>query len=145
MALAEGSALWLLPTSQHLRYAAPWQTTETRACKSRSATMMFTHALRTAPSETWIMQFDLIKLSLSERIFVKLRGDRELTGVLHVSRLPHHLVPASIDRLAGIRLARQSGHERRYREHIDIRHCRSNRGRACQGEQKSSVPLPVLS
>lgn len=30
--------------------------------------------------------FDLIKLSLSERVFVKLRGDRELTGVLHVSR-----------------------------------------------------------
>ena len=28
--------------------------------------------------------FDLIKLSLSERVFVKLRGDRELTGVLHV-------------------------------------------------------------
>ena len=30
--------------------------------------------------------FDLIRLSLSERVFVKLRGDRELTGVLHVSR-----------------------------------------------------------
>lgn len=29
--------------------------------------------------------FDLIRLSLSERVFVKLRGDRELTGVLHVS------------------------------------------------------------
>ena len=29
--------------------------------------------------------FDLIKLSLSERVYVKLRGDRELTGVLHVS------------------------------------------------------------
>ena len=28
--------------------------------------------------------FDLIRLSLSERVFVKLRGDRELTGVLHV-------------------------------------------------------------
>jgi hypothetical protein len=28
--------------------------------------------------------FDLIELSLSERVFVKLRGDRELTGVLHV-------------------------------------------------------------
>ncbi|KAF9453031.1 like-Sm ribonucleoprotein [Macrolepiota fuliginosa MF-IS2] len=27
--------------------------------------------------------FDLIKLSLSERVFVKLRGDRELTGILH--------------------------------------------------------------
>jgi small nuclear ribonucleoprotein (snRNP)-like protein len=29
--------------------------------------------------------FDLIRLSLSERVFVKLRGDREMTGVLHVS------------------------------------------------------------
>ena len=31
--------------------------------------------------------FDLIRLSLNERVFVKLRGDRELTGVLHV-RVP---------------------------------------------------------
>ena len=30
--------------------------------------------------------FDLIRLSLSERVFVTLRGDRELTGVLHVRR-----------------------------------------------------------
>ena len=28
--------------------------------------------------------FDLIRLSLNERVFVKLRGDRELNGVLHV-------------------------------------------------------------
>jgi len=27
--------------------------------------------------------FDLIRLSLNERVFVKLRGDRELTGILH--------------------------------------------------------------
>ncbi|CAE6392934.1 unnamed protein product [Rhizoctonia solani] len=27
--------------------------------------------------------FDLIRLSLSERVYVKLRGDRELTGILH--------------------------------------------------------------
>ncbi|ORY90924.1 putative LSM3-U6 snRNA-associated Sm-like protein [Leucosporidium creatinivorum] len=27
--------------------------------------------------------FDLIKVSLSERVFVKLRGDRELRGILH--------------------------------------------------------------
>ncbi|KAF9481816.1 Sm-like ribonucleoprotein [Pholiota conissans] len=27
--------------------------------------------------------FDLIRLSLSERVFVKLRGDRQLTGILH--------------------------------------------------------------
>lgn len=29
--------------------------------------------------------FDLIRVSLSERVFVKLRGDRELKGILHVS------------------------------------------------------------
>jgi len=27
--------------------------------------------------------FDLIRLSLSERVYIKLRGDREVTGVLH--------------------------------------------------------------
>ncbi|GAA5961086.1 hypothetical protein JCM8115_005819 [Rhodotorula mucilaginosa] len=27
--------------------------------------------------------FDLIRVSLSERVFVKLRGDRELKGILH--------------------------------------------------------------
>jgi hypothetical protein len=27
---------------------------------------------------------DLVKLSLAERVFVKMRGDRSLTGVLHV-------------------------------------------------------------
>ena len=32
--------------------------------------------------------FDLIRLSLNERVFVKLRGDRELTGVLHVRPQP---------------------------------------------------------
>jgi U6 snRNA-associated Sm-like protein LSm3 len=28
---------------------------------------------------------DLVRLSLDERIYVKMRGDRELRGVLHVS------------------------------------------------------------
>ena len=31
--------------------------------------------------------FDLVRLSLSERVFVKLRGDREVTGILHVRPL----------------------------------------------------------
>lgn len=31
--------------------------------------------------------FDLIRVSLSERVFVKLRGDRELRGLLHVRPL----------------------------------------------------------
>jgi hypothetical protein len=38
--------------------------------------------------------FDLIRLCLSERVFVKLRGDREIRGILHVRwRRSHpHLV-----------------------------------------------------
>lgn len=36
------------------------------------------------PSSTIQEPFDLIRLSLSERVFVKLRGDRELVGILHV-------------------------------------------------------------
>ncbi|PFH51353.1 hypothetical protein AMATHDRAFT_191345 [Amanita thiersii Skay4041] len=36
------------------------------------------------PSSSGIQEpFDLIRLSLSERVYVKLRGDRELTGILH--------------------------------------------------------------
>lgn len=30
---------------------------------------------------------DLVRLSLDERVFVKMRNDRELRGKLHVSRL----------------------------------------------------------
>lgn len=30
---------------------------------------------------------DLIRLSLDEKIYVKLRNDRELRGVLHVSKI----------------------------------------------------------
>lgn len=41
------------------------------------------------PSSSIQEPFDLIRLSLSERVFVKLRGDRELTGILHVSLLTH--------------------------------------------------------
>jgi hypothetical protein len=37
--------------------------------------------------------FDLIRLSLSERVFVKLRGDRELTGILHVCLSLYVLTP----------------------------------------------------
>ena len=43
------------------------------------------------PSGTIQEPFDLVRLSLSERVFVKLRGDRELTGILHVGGL--YLLP----------------------------------------------------
>ncbi|KZV75161.1 Sm-like ribonucleo protein [Peniophora sp. CONT] len=35
------------------------------------------------PAGTIQEPFDLVRLSLSERVFVKLRGDREVTGILH--------------------------------------------------------------
>lgn len=35
---------------------------------------------------------DLVRLSLDERVFVRLRGDRELKGRLHVCPLLHSLV-----------------------------------------------------
>lgn len=38
------------------------------------------------PPSTVAEPLDLVKLSLAERVHVKLRGDRELTGVLHVRR-----------------------------------------------------------
>jgi len=45
-------------------------------------------------SSTGIQEpFDLIRLSLSERVFVKLRGDRELTGILHVCLTLYVLTP----------------------------------------------------
>lgn len=45
------------------------------------------------PSTSGIQEpFDLIRLSLSERVFVKLRGDRELSGILHVRRRRLHRV-----------------------------------------------------
>lgn len=40
--------------------------------------------------------FDLIRLSLNERVFVKLRGDRELNGVLHVSALQPQRIPLPV-------------------------------------------------
>jgi U6 snRNA-associated Sm-like protein LSm3 len=42
-----------------------------------------------APVGSVTEPFDLIRLSISERVYVKLRGDRELRGTLHVSRLGH--------------------------------------------------------
>ena len=47
--------------------------------------------------------FDLIRLSLSERVFVKLRGDRELTGVLHVRFVRRLALKLTLIRRLGIR------------------------------------------
>jgi hypothetical protein len=38
---------------------------------------------------------DLVRLSLDEVVFVKLRGDRELKGRLHVSLQPSHFMQRS--------------------------------------------------
>ena len=67
-------------------------------------------------------QFDLIKLSLSERIFVKLRGDRELTGVLHVSILVVRFLAGADASGVGIRLAWQPSDVGCHGEHIDSGH-----------------------
>jgi U6 snRNA-associated Sm-like protein LSm3 len=40
------------------------------------------------PSGTVSEPLDLVRLSLDEIVFVKLRGDRELKGRLHVSSTP---------------------------------------------------------
>ena len=53
------------------------------------------------PSSSIQEPFDLIRLSLSERVFVKLRGDRELTGILHV-------------RLSNTQFLRPCAHPHRY-------------------------------
>jgi hypothetical protein len=45
---------------------------------------------------------DLLRLSLDERIYVKMRGDRELRGKLHVPPLPEpvssHLHGSALER-----------------------------------------------
>ncbi|PWN26579.1 Sm-like ribonucleo protein [Jaminaea rosea] len=41
--------------------------------------------------------FDLLRLSLSERVYVKLRGDRELRGTLHAYDGHGNLVLANVD------------------------------------------------
>lgn len=69
--------------------------------------------------------FDLVRVSLSERIFVKLRGDRELRGVLHVTAplsLSFPLRERSLTRkkrrvATGLRRTHEHGSER----------CRGNR------------------
>lgn len=45
----------------------------------------------TAPT-TVSEPLDLVKLSLSERVQVKLRGDRSLSGILHVGPSPFSLL-----------------------------------------------------
>lgn len=59
--------------------------------------------------------FDLIRLCLSERVFVKLRGDREIRGILHVCRNsprnydPRQLMASNIaSRIKGVRWTHES-------------------------------------
>lgn len=47
--------------------------------------VIITALLIMATSHERIGPLDLVRLSLDERIYVKLRGDRELLGRLHVS------------------------------------------------------------
>ncbi|KAJ9108650.1 hypothetical protein QFC20_003349 [Naganishia adeliensis] len=45
---------------------------------------------------------DLVKLSLSERVFVKLRGDRTLQGVLHAYDAHMNLVLSEVEETVSI-------------------------------------------
>lgn len=64
--------------------------------------------------------FDLIKVSLSERVFVKLRGDRELRGTLHAYDGHMNMVLSDVeetiyvvDSEESVRVSRRSGSSRR--------------------------------
>jgi hypothetical protein len=64
---------------------------------------------------------DLVRLSLDEIVFVKLRGDRELKGRLHVSITSYFLSSRSIRKLMdlpGLRQSLQSCPRRRGRDHL---------------------------
>ena len=66
---------------------------------------------------------DLIRLSLSERVFVKLRGDRQLTGILHVGAQSSADFRPSLylSYLLGIRWSHEHYNERRTRNYYDRR------------------------
>ncbi|KAH8927128.1 Sm-like ribonucleoprotein [Atractiella rhizophila] len=50
------------------------------------------------PSGSLISQpLDLIRLSLSEQVFIKLRGDRELRGVLHAYDAHMNMVLSNVE------------------------------------------------
>lgn len=68
--------------------------------------------------------FDLIRLSLSERVFVKLRGDRELTGILHVRRVLNLFELKAQSSSTGIRWTHESHTERRRGDYHDCRRAR---------------------
>lgn len=71
---------------------------------------------------------DLVRLSLDEIVFVKLRGDRELKGRLHVGLLVQGLWwEWYADELLGLRQSLQSGHGRRGGNHL---RCGGGRERA---------------
>lgn len=65
------------------------------------------------------LQFDLIRLSLSERVFIKLRGDRELRGTLHVRSAPSRVrqVTHMCAECTGLRRPHEHGALRRRGDH----------------------------
>lgn len=71
---------------------APAEKSRSRLWSERSVCLVGaspTEAFMAAPEEDTTVKepLDLIRLSLDERVYVKLRGDRELRGKLHVSAL----------------------------------------------------------
>lgn len=79
------------------------------------------HSLRGGETEEKREQFDLVKLSLAERVYVKLRGERELRGILHVS-LIHIYSDVRIRNdkrdTTGIRRSHEYDSRRRRRDHL---------------------------
>lgn len=61
---------------------------------------------------------DLVRLSLDERIHVKLRGDRDLRGKLHVRQLASHLTPTAPSAPADC--ARVIGASQAYDQHLNM-------------------------
>ena len=60
---------------------------------------------------------DLIRLSLDEKVYVKMRNDRELTGRLHVCEAGNYVISSAMTRLvvllcAGVRPALKHDTER---------------------------------
>ena len=55
--------------------------------------------------------FDLIRVSLSELVFVKLRGDRELRGILHVGPPSLNILPSRtlMGSMTGVRWSYEHG------------------------------------
>jgi len=74
-----------------VRHLLPFPPLRKRSAAHRTDPLLLLSSLLCVVRCMWCgalgVQFDLIRLSLSERVFIKLRGDREVRGTLHVRPL----------------------------------------------------------